>query len=984
MKTNEERSIHGIIQALREAVAVAWKLLASCATMMPMKAILFVLTATSVTVSCRIPIVAEPKLPVPQPRTCAVPGPTPGPPPVTFGLPWQIAREWERIGGPSSPIGCPTSAFVADTPNGGYVQFENGQIAISLNVWEQGVVAAYRDDWGRLIVDWNVSWTDPSHYNYTKFVVRWDFNNKHYDDWPYPDHPKNHDKKPCERGNGDQCDILADMTEIQVFLLHYFHDTHLRTKGTFALPTDYHGDGSYRILVEGCDEGTVGSSTCRQGWMHPVTVNYHGGDSATNSFPVDFRSVPSVPSKLTPAEASFPRSAAIVLYDACRLLPWSAYRAEEDYGDIILAKLAYSDFYKEDHCPGRVSSNRTEAFESLLRQSVDSKTGTTVDSCVFPGCRTGEYDVALSAYITVLLRFGAILPQNVSDHILNDLLNKRGPIDPADFGISELGVGVDETENHLNLIESAQYLTNDLLFAKTGDPHFNNDTNSSVTFPPVPSMTAFWLARLRHILLTDFIEYNARPYQSYTAIALQNLFSYAHNQDVKTAAGMALDYISAKIAMSSNQNRRAVPYRRLASANDPFLLGVSADPQATRSLALAGNLDILTEARQGGGWAPWYGEGDMLRAVLSSYRMYDLVWDLTVNHSHRIFYQGLHHYADELYASSPSFLISAGGHHATCAYPVLGVCGHSDDFGIALPTTIMPTSRFIDRDYFVQFKGHNEENKRSNMCVAPNFACGLNPVIPPTMIAGPNCVNTSTPPWTFINFSGGCNGIGAPFGLYLAVFNNPPSGIGGSMGFLEAFDTKVNPNLPFGQFVTMVLQQNQNRTYNLVGTNTYVTITGEELQFTIAPSRIVSIKNGPTLPQDAPMAFGDMVSSKAQSGVITITNGYTGEALTLDFHDPGHPVTSISAVPLFTNTTCLPGFVSRQANSADVVCVTQAIRDQVVLQNSLGPSRGDKNGCLPGFEWRGANAPDRVCVTPAERAQAQLDNLLAPSRRAIP
>jgi hypothetical protein len=90
---------------------------------------------------------------------------------------------------------------------------------------------------------------------------------------------------------------------------------------------------------------------------------------------------------------------------------------------------------------------------------------------------------------------------------------------------------------------------------------------------------------------------------------------------------------------------------------------------------------------------------------------------------------------------------------------------------------------------------------------------------------------------------------------------NPPGTSGSSMGFLEAFDTKVNSNLPFGQFVTMVLQQNQNRTYNLVGTNTYLTMTGEELLFTIAPdSRIVSIRNGPTLPQDTPMVAAGAVS----------------------------------------------------------------------------------------------------------------------------
>jgi len=56
----------------------------------------------------------------------------------------------------------------------------------------------------------------------------------------------------------------------------------------------------------------------------------------------------------------------------------------------------------------------------------------------------------------------------------------------------------------------------------------------------------------------------------------------------------------------------------------------------------------------------------------------------------------------------------------------------------------------------------------------------------------------------------------------------------------------------------------------------------------------------------------------------------------------------------------------------------------VALQNSLGPSRGSSGICLPGFVPRQANATDNVCVTQADQIQARLDNKLAPSRRAIP
>ena len=348
----------------------------------------------------------------------------------------------DAAGRAQRPIGCPTGPFVTDA-DGGYVQFEHGQVAVSPSVWEQGVVAAYQDGNG-IFVDWTVSWTSPSHYNYSKFVVRWDYNGQHFDDV---------DRKPCQRGDGDQCDVLADMTEVQAVLLHYFADTHLRTKGTFALPVD-HGPGDYGIAIEGCDEGAVGGSTCRQGWLHAVRVNLQPPPPGVADFPIDLTSVPTSFDAASSRGNFAGRAAAITLYNACRVLPYSVYRNEESYMTIILAKLDYANYYQQDTCPGWPVANRQEAIDSLAQQSVGTQAGTTIDSC--PGCRTGDYDVALSGYIPILYRFGSLLPVSVYDHILNDLLNKRGPHTGEDDSVS---VNVPETENHINMIESARYLT---------------------------------------------------------------------------------------------------------------------------------------------------------------------------------------------------------------------------------------------------------------------------------------------------------------------------------------------------------------------------------------------------------------------------------------------------------------------------------------------------------------------------------------------
>jgi hypothetical protein len=63
---------------------------------------------------------------------------------------------------------------------------------------------------------------------------------------------------------------------------------------------------------------------------------------------------------------------------------------------------------------------------------------------------------------------------------------------------------------------------------------------------------------LRNYLRDDFAEYNAKPYQSETRYALLNLCSYAYDAEVRLGARMVLDYISAHIAVSSNDLRRMV------------------------------------------------------------------------------------------------------------------------------------------------------------------------------------------------------------------------------------------------------------------------------------------------------------------------------------------------------------------------------------------------------------------------------------------
>lgn len=90
----------------------------------------------------------------------------------------------------------------------------------------------------------------------------------------------------------------------------------------------------------------------------------------------------------------------------------------------------------------------------------------------------------------------------------------------------------------------------------------------------------------------------------------------------------------------------------------------------------------------------------------------------------------------------------------------------------------------------------------------------------------------------------------------------------------------------------------------------------------------------------------------------------------------------------FGPDTCLEGYVWREANSADHVCVSPATRTQTSADNAAAGSRKAGGGaygpntCVNGYVWRDAYDGDVVCVTTATRQQAQNDNAAAADHKA--
>jgi hypothetical protein len=110
-------------------------------------------------------------------------------------------------------------------------------------------------------------------------------------------------------------------------------------------------------------------------------------------------------------------------------------------------------------------------------------------------------------------------------------------------------------------------------------------------------------------------------------------------------------------------------------------------------------------------------------------------------------------------------------------------------------------------------------------------------------------------------------------------------------------------------------------------------------------------------------------------------------------YTPGNVLTGKTTQPLTNDKpygvdTCKQGFVWREADATDRVCVTPAVRTQTRTENSLAAERREPNGgaygpntCKQGFVWREAVANDVVCVPPEVRTQAAEDNKQAGSRR---
>lgn len=644
-------------------------------------------------------------------------------------------------------------------------------------------------------------------------------------------------------------------------------------------------------------------------------------------------------------------------------------------GRRCLAALAYLEFFPYDASALRLLSKVSEAI--LASKPGYCGTFAAPAEISFLGLidllsqsdNGGNYDLTQMHLLQIAYRYYDKLSPPAQELLINvllatgrihrpgedDIVTSGGvPNDWARAGTINFIVHVSrigETENHMLQIHTARYLTNQLLYQRDRDPNHDNRRNGS---DDAPTCTNLLLDLLRNFLKDDFSEYNAKSYQTETRNALRNLCSYAYDHQVRLAARMVLDYISAHVAVSSCDLRRMVPFRRVNEGNNTKLIDGSrldigllewatgADRASEPFAVQAGNTRAYeTNPAAGPAWAPdvrrehpWsiLGEGhDGMMEGLGDYRLPAPIHDLFINDMHRRFYQRLHRTdagdertgqnADnvEVYAGSPSYLITAGGGLAGWAInPGLAAISSPSlerkQLGVAMTTSFMPTGQSAGpntqnyaRD-LIQFSSFAERgnNPFGNYGVAPDFACGHWVLLPDwcqQSIDHSKDKRNANGVFSFVDKKFRKDGETGP-GFFLAIYQDSQN----LFSVMEAYDTWLHPELEFNEFVTNVWEKNQNLHLQNHVQSSYITTNGNQVGFVIWFDRnddnvedfsfgsdIVSMSYGND-PRDANDRIGDaskisgflngtIMNSPAEA-VVVITNPLLKQQITLDWSDP--------------------------------------------------------------------------------------------------
>ena len=595
-------------------------------------------------------------------------------------------------------------------------------------------------------------------------------------------------------------------------------------------------------------------------------------------------------------------------------------------------------------------------------------------------CKTkGEYDTFLKGLITLVLRYGDLLVPEVYDRVVGVLLTLSGG---HDVGIETKEVCCDfetlppplgqlygcldppESENHILLIESTRYLTNQLLFARTKDAKYDNTANG----------LANWLLGYLHTIARfDFHEFNARPYQRYSLNALINLHEFATDPRIRTAARNVLDYTTVKFAVSSNRLRRMGPFRRLVSdvnsVEHPHEdLVASADPQFGFFLAYTGPVN---PDGTGAEWIRFSWTIEALIAGLAPYRppvaayVHALTKTETVQHwlyhGERPAVRGFDGTpllaspepaagGIEIYYSTPSFLLTAGGMFVNSGY------GHDEllkfkNVGAVQSTTLLPTRADVLFGDVIRLDIYPDNRGATNYGVHRGFACGAN-------LRGLDkwCALTGTSkddPLVFLDLDKDLPGLGR-LGFWVVAYRtrvaHPESLVTEpeNVGFFYAMESSA---MGFEEFEKRTRERNPGLLGEVLDIGaTYMFNTADDHAFSfrlwpmgVAYLPIVHHMDGEVVVndfRDLPLVDGKYLKAPhGHDGYIEIRTAGCDTPLVLDFRDPLNPVRQDNGAlcpwPLIERAQALYGLAWELWNSNRHEDGLKSMRERVKIFDEL-------------------------------------------------
>ncbi|MGW5260801.1 hypothetical protein ACWEQG_07505 [Microbispora sp. NPDC004025] len=838
-----------------------------------------------------------------------------------FPVEGLIGERWHELGGAAGPLGRPARAAVAGSDPGQLIQeFQYGQAAVDTRLGPQMAMVAYQQG-GTIVLDWGQAKDPGSGLTYTVFRV-----DVFYEGTKISEHLVTEDD-PLPPGNAP----------------------HFRSGCGHLRYSPAKGDGWYMFWVY---PGVAGAAVGFGDPMLPGTsVRF---TAPAFGFPLPVDALGGTPAGAVASEHARARALGEYLVRHRTLPLGELIEQNEDLGSTMVAHLQavhrQADFRNPGEPPSRLLVNET--LLDLWPSPVGTSTDADETFAALFRCRRlpGEYDTLLKHLVVIAYRYADLLQPRVYDHLVDRLLSVRGPHDtsaetkqidcdwshpvlatlPDPFAVavtiftSTTDIVLPETENHQLLIESARFLANQLLFERTGDPRYNSLDNGLTD----------WLLKFMHtIACHDFLEFNARPYQRYSLNALLNLYDFAKDHSIRTAAQILLDYATVKFAVSSSALRRIGPYRRLprninrppfpdtrpdgtpfTNTSNNELYSAANDPLTGLFFLWAGQPRV--HPNEPTVWYPdhWSQEGQL--AALTDYRPPPAAYVLALggwSGQHRFYHgrrpslpgtEGSEQAAGgvEIYYRTPSFLLSAGGIFLNSGY------GHDERTNyaqVAVPqaTTLLPTrAPALNFDELIRFEQWpNDDRSANNLGVHKGFACGANLRLPSRWTTGAIVDGN----WTFLHLSTAEDG---DLNVYVAAFTarlqahpdeiyDLPENVGliyamePTKGMtLESFATATSTgnHLPdtWGYLQQYIFRSPDNHTF------TFVVAPRNSLWAFGAPYRPrVTKMDDDDLDHDfsgLPLAEGPFLKAQ-HDGRIKITYPSCDIPLELDFHNPVYP-----------------------------------------------------------------------------------------------